>query len=338
MEEMLMRVIPHLPTQRARTLFMTAMILAFGALLDLPIALSARANSLLIPMLVVVLAVTALVMGLAYRGWIRAGGIMLSTMIFVAVALSSTPDSILHGPAGTTFVFPILIAGLVLGANAVLIFGALGIAAIAATPAISGLAWDSTTSLILAIVLLSTILLWVTINLLERNLRDAERQRQSAEAAEARSTASAASLQQTLSNLEQRTFEITRLYETVNNLEIPVIPLMDGVIVAPLVGHLDSQRMERLADRVLETIHMQRVKLILIDITGVPVFDTAVAQRLASLTKAVQLIGANVILTGIRVETALTITSLGITFDSIQTFGRLQQGIEQVLAGSAKRN
>jgi len=333
-----MRLIPHLPTQRARTLFITAMILAFGALLDLPIALSARAESLLIPMLVVILVVTGIVMWLAYRGWTRAGGILLSTMIFVAVGLSSTADSILYGPAGTTLIFPILIAGLVLGANAVLIFGALGIAAIAATPAISGLAWGNTTSLIMAIVLLSTVLLWVTINLLERNLRDAERQRQSAEAAEARSTASAASLQQTLSNLEQRTFEITQLYETVNNLEIPVIPLMDGVIVAPLVGHLDSQRMERLADRVLETIHQQRVTLILIDITGVPVFDTAVAQRLASLTKSVQLIGANVILTGIRVETALTITSLGITFDSIQTFGRLQQGIERVLAGSAKRN
>ncbi|MBA3469824.1 MAG: STAS domain-containing protein [Herpetosiphonaceae bacterium] len=325
-------------TQRPRTLFITAAILAVGAVADLPLALNNQSSTLLVPLLIGVVVVSVVVMWLAYRGWLMLGGILLSTTIFIAVALSSDAESMLYGPVGTAFIFPILIAGLVLGANAVLIFGTLGIATIIITTLSSNLVWTSSTSLITAILVLSTMLLWLTISLLQSNLNEADRQRQSAETAEAQSRASALSLQEMLRNLEQRNAEITQLYETVNNLEIPVIPLMDGIIVVPLVGHLDTQRMERLADHVLKTIHQERVRIILIDITAVPVFDTAVAQRLASLTTAVQLLGAKVILTGIRVETAITITSLGITFDSISTFSRLQQGIEVVLMGNTARN
>jgi len=324
--------------QRARTLFITAAILAVGAAADLPLVINSNIAGTLVPIIIGVVVVSLLVMWLAYRGWLTLGGVLLSTSIFVSVIFSSSADSMLQGPVGTAFIFPILIAGLVISANAVLIFGALSLAAIALTAVSSGLGWANNTPLISAILLLSTMLLWLTISLLERNLREADRQRQSAEVAEAHSRSTAASLQETLHNLEQRTAEITQLYETVNNLEIPVIPLLDGIIVVPLVGHLDTQRMERLSEHVLKTIHQSRIRIILIDITAVPVFDTAVAQRLASLTTAVQLLGARVILTGIRVETAITITSLGITFDSISTFSRLQQGIELVLTGNAARN
>ncbi|HYF64083.1 MAG TPA: hypothetical protein VD886_14775, partial [Herpetosiphonaceae bacterium] len=146
-----MKAIPHLPTQRARTLFVTALILAFGALLDLPIALNAQAESLLIPMLLVMVGVAFGVKWLASRGQTLAGGMILSGMIFVAVALSVTAESLLYSPAGTALIFPILISGLVLGAGAVLVFGALGLSAIAVTPLLSGLAWGTNTSLIMAI-------------------------------------------------------------------------------------------------------------------------------------------------------------------------------------------
>src|SRR5215213_2511754 len=140
-------------TQRARTLFITAAILTVGALADLPLALNDQVSPLLVPTVIGVAGVSILFMWLAYRGSLRLGSLLLSTSIFLAVALSSPAESMLYGPVGTAFIFPILIAGLVLGANAVLIFGGLSITTLVITMLSTGLPWEPNTSLITAILL-----------------------------------------------------------------------------------------------------------------------------------------------------------------------------------------
>lgn len=68
-----------------------------------------------------------------------------------------------------------------------------------------------------------------------------------------------------------------------------------------------------------------------LDITGVPVVDTSVASALLHATQAVKLLGAQVILTGIRPEVAQTIVGLGIALRGIVTYGSLQSGVAMVL-------
>ena len=86
-----------------------------------------------------------------------------------------------------------------------------------------------------------------------------------------------------------------------------------GVVVAPLIGSLDSQRtqqfMERLLDRIVET----NSPVALVDIMGVPTIDTQTAQHLIETVSAVRLLGAQVVLTGVRPAIAQTLVHLGST-------------------------
>jgi len=85
--------------------------------------------------------------------------------------------------------------------------------------------------------------------------------------------------------------------------------------------------METALIRVIE----QKAKVILIDIAGVPVVDTKVADHLLKTTAALQLVGARTILTGISAQVARTIVQLGVDISSIDTLAQLSEGIELAL-------
>jgi anti-anti-sigma regulatory factor/HAMP domain-containing protein len=147
-------------------------------------------------------------------------------------------------------------------------------------------------------------------------------------------------LQQREVQLQGQNQELKSLLETVRDLETPAIPLMDGVLVVPLVGHIDTRRAEHLQRGILDAVHTQQIRLMILDITGVTLIDTAVAQRIETLVRSIQLLGARVALTGIRAELAGTMVTQGIDFRDIYTPGRLQDGIAEILkdAHGAPRN
>lgn len=143
-----------------------------------------------------------------------------------------------------------------------------------------------------------------------------------AEAESAREAAESARL-----IIEQRSAEQERLLELVSTLETPVITISDGVLLAPIVGHLDSRRTDRLSQRLLEAVHNQRVTTVIMDIGGVPLVDTQVAQALVRTAQAVQLLGSSVILSGITSSIALTLSSLGIRLDEFQAVRSPQEAL-----------
>jgi rsbT co-antagonist protein RsbR len=110
-------------------------------------------------------------------------------------------------------------------------------------------------------------------------------------------------------------------------LSTPLIPLNAEVVVMPLVGTLDSRRAQQVLETLLEGIADSRAGTAIIDITGVPVVDTQVANALIRAAQAVKLLGAQVVLTGIRPEVAQTLMGLGADLSSITTRGSLQAGI-----------
>ncbi|WP_448542226.1 STAS domain-containing protein [Roseiflexus sp.] len=152
----------------------------------------------------------------------------------------------------------------------------------------------------------------------------------SATANAARAEANARLAEERAAELERQT---VRLQETehmlrtlIATLETPTVPLASGVMLAPIVGQLDSQRAEALVHRLLTVASAQRTRLMVIDIAGVPAFDTQVAQSLLRAAQALELIGCHVALTGISPATAQTMTALGIRMDNI-TIARSPQDI-----------
>jgi anti-anti-sigma factor len=127
------------------------------------------------------------------------------------------------------------------------------------------------------------------------------------------------------------------LWQQVREMSIPVIPLQDRVLVLPLVGTIDSERARDLTERLLEAVRQTRALVILLDITGVPVVDTAVAQAIIQAANAARLLGAEVVLVGVRSEVAQTLVTLGVSMEGLVTKSNLQSGIAYALGLVGRR-
>lgn len=114
-------------------------------------------------------------------------------------------------------------------------------------------------------------------------------------------------------------------------LSSPLIPISDKVVIMPLIGTIDSQRAQQIMETLLEGVAQHQAGLVILDITGVAVVDTQVAQGLIQATQAVKLLGAQVILTGIQPQIAQTLVHLGVDLRGIQTRSSLQAGIADAL-------
>jgi rsbT co-antagonist protein RsbR len=110
-------------------------------------------------------------------------------------------------------------------------------------------------------------------------------------------------------------------------LSTPLIPVSDDVVVMPLIGAVDSARAEQVLDTLLSGVTNRRAQVAIVDITGVAVVDTQVANTILHAAKAVRLLGAQVMLTGIRPEVARTLIGLDVDLGGIETHGSLQAGI-----------
>ena len=138
-----------------------------------------------------------------------------------------------------------------------------------------------------------------------------------AEQARAQAEQQAQQLEQQTHELAQRNADQQRLIDLVAELETPASQLADGVLFVPIVGHLDSRRAQALTARLLEDAHTQRAQLVILDIAGVSVVDTGVAQAILNTAHALRLLGCTVFLSGIAAEVATTLVQLGIELEGI---------------------
>ena len=128
-------------------------------------------------------------------------------------------------------------------------------------------------------------------------------------------------------------------------ISTPVIQIWDGVLMAPLIGTLDSGRTQKLMEGLLERIVQTNSAVALLDVTGVPTIDTRTAQHLAEMTTAVRLLGAQAVLTGVRPAIAQTLAHLGVDLGEITTRSTLAAGFRvalkllnlQVVSGNESR-
>jgi len=137
--------------------------------------------------------------------------------------------------------------------------------------------------------------------------------------------------------LEQSKEKLTRQAQEILELSTPVMQVWQGVIVAPLIGTLDSQRTMQFMDRLLRAVVDTRSEVVLVDITGVPIADTQTAQNLVETAASVKLLGGHVVLTGVSPAIAQTLVRLGVDLSDVTTRSSLSSGIDYALSALGLR-
>jgi rsbT co-antagonist protein RsbR len=117
---------------------------------------------------------------------------------------------------------------------------------------------------------------------------------------------------------------------SVMELSIPVIKIYKGIGVLPLIGDVDTKRAQELMDQALTKGADLSLDYLLIDLSGVPIIDTMVADRIFKVIDSLKLVGIKPMLTGIRPEIAQTMVQLGIDFNSVSTFSNLQTALSTI--------
>ena len=115
------------------------------------------------------------------------------------------------------------------------------------------------------------------------------------------------------------------------DVSTPVLQVWEGVVVAPFIGTLDTQRAQQFMERLLDKIVQTNSAVALLDVTGVPAIDTRTAQHLIETITSVRLLGAQAILTGVRPAIAQTLAHLGINLADVVTRSSLAAGLRVAL-------
>jgi rsbT co-antagonist protein RsbR len=119
--------------------------------------------------------------------------------------------------------------------------------------------------------------------------------------------------------------------ESLLALSTPLVPIGDDLMAMPLVGELDSGRLKRIIEALLAGVAATRAKTVIVDVTGVPSLNAETADGLIRAARAVELLGAEVVLSGLRPDVARTHVELGVELGRIVTRGTLKSGIDYAM-------
>jgi rsbT co-antagonist protein RsbR len=117
--------------------------------------------------------------------------------------------------------------------------------------------------------------------------------------------------------------------EAIRELSTPVLQIRDRLLIVPVIGIVDTQRARQVTEAMLKAIRDRRARAVVVDITGVPMVDSKVANHLVQSVEAARLMGTTVIITGLSPEIAQTLVTLGADLPNVLTFGDLQTGLEE---------
>lgn len=140
-------------------------------------------------------------------------------------------------------------------------------------------------------------------------------------------------------DLEEKNKELAQLAEAnskaaeaIAEMSTPISRLWEGILLLPLVGMMTSVRIKSVMTAVLENISTSQAKVIILDISGVSLVDTYIANHFIKIAKATRLMGCVCILSGITPMVAQTIVELGVNVDEIETTGTMKDALERAFA------
>src|SRR5688500_7143967 len=119
---------------------------------------------------------------------------------------------------------------------------------------------------------------------------------------------------------------------TIRGLQTPVIQVWEGILALPIIGSLDAERTQDMTEALLQRIVETNSEIVLLDITGVAMVDTAVAKHLLETVAAARLMGAEVLVVGLTTRTAMTLVHMGVDLAGVTTRITMAKGLELAFA------
>jgi rsbT co-antagonist protein RsbR len=289
-------------------------------------------------------------------GWVLVGGIILALLV---------PIMLRPGNSLIYLVLPVLVASIAMRPHAVLIvllgvWAVIGVFTWRNPQALTNVVIDRMYLIAMILTMISAVIGFigsVVTSRAFRTLSEAEAQLAATARELERVNASlnaqveerTAELARSLSEVESRAEAQSRLLaevaeqrDIIRDMSMPILPISAQVLVMPLIGALDAERVRLLLDQAVQRVQQSSARYLVLDITGVSVVDSQVAQGLMSVIAAVRLLGAETFVVGIRPEVAQTIISLGLELSPFRTAATLQEGLRLLdaglVAGNGSRN
>jgi len=141
-------------------------------------------------------------------------------------------------------------------------------------------------------------------------------------------------LEHTLAELQATTAAREQLAVTVRTLSVPVLPILEQVLLIPLVCEIDTERAQIMLERLQVGITAGRTRIAIIDITGVPLVHESMIDWLMRATSAARLMGARCILVGIGPEVAQALVASGANLANLITRADLRSAVEYAVRGN----
>ncbi|WAS97275.1 STAS domain-containing protein [Nannocystis punicea] len=174
-----------------------------------------------------------------------------------------------------------------------------------------------------------------------------ERMQQLLDAGQATNADLAVALQQLKTEIEERARSEQQLREkllliqqqerALRTLSAPILQVWSGILAVPVMGGLDEESAAALMERLLHAIEGSGTQHVILDLTAVEMVDTKTADHLLRIVRAVGLLGARVIVTGIRPAVSQTLVSLGVDLGRIMTQRNMEEGLRACLGGDSGR-
>jgi rsbT co-antagonist protein RsbR len=128
--------------------------------------------------------------------------------------------------------------------------------------------------------------------------------------------------------LEEKLSIVEQQRAAIRELSAPIMEVWEGILCLPVVGIMDSGRSADMTDALLRAVVSTRARCAIIDITGIEVMDTSTADHFIRMAKAVQLLGASCVLTGINPQIAQTLVHMGIELTGLVTHRSLREALQ----------
>ena len=129
-------------------------------------------------------------------------------------------------------------------------------------------------------------------------------------------------------DLEEKLETIEQQRSAIRELSTPIMEVWDGILCLPVVGIMDTSRSADMTDALLRAVVTARARFTIIDITGIEVMDTQTADHFIRMAKAVRLLGAECVLTGINPQIAQTVIHMGIDMADVVSHRSLRDALQ----------
>jgi anti-anti-sigma regulatory factor len=130
-----------------------------------------------------------------------------------------------------------------------------------------------------------------------------------------------------LGELDRKLEIIEQQHHEIRQLSTPILDVWGNVIALPIIGRIDAQRSNQIMERLLGAVVSNRARYVILDLTGVETIDTATADHFIRVVRALAMLGARGVVTGIRPAVASTMVQLGVDLTGIATLRSLREGL-----------